>query len=303
LKKKILIIGGTGFLGYHLAHKCILKGWEVTSISKSMPKKIRFLSKVKYLLLDITKKKSIREKISCNYDYIVNFAGHSRHNDRLKTYSSHYIGCKNIVDFFLNKKIKLFVQIGSCYEYEGNKISHKEDQQTNIKKLKSIYGKAKLAATNYLLKKIRKKNFPFIILRPYWIYGPKQDFNRFMPIIIRGCLQNTHFSCSAGTQYRDFVYIDDFISAIFKSLKNKNLIGHVFNVGSGKKTKIKKIIILINRLIKSGKPDFGKIKLREDEILKSRANILKLKKMTGWAPKISLMIGIKKTINSYKKIF
>jgi len=57
-KNNILIVGGTGFIGYHLAKKSLKKGWRVTSISSKPPKKIRYLPKVKYILCDITKKKS-----------------------------------------------------------------------------------------------------------------------------------------------------------------------------------------------------------------------------------------------------
>ena len=60
-KKEILIIGGTGFIGYHLAKKCIKKNWQVTSISTKLPPKKRYLSKVKYLLCDITKKKYLKK--------------------------------------------------------------------------------------------------------------------------------------------------------------------------------------------------------------------------------------------------
>ena len=67
MKKKILIVGGTGFLGYHLAKKCLLKKWDVTSISTNIPKKVRFLPKVKYLILDITKKKLILKKIKVQF--------------------------------------------------------------------------------------------------------------------------------------------------------------------------------------------------------------------------------------------
>ena len=62
MSKKILIIGGTGFLGYHIAKKCLKKKWNVTSVSTKKPKKIRYLSKVKYLILDITKKKLIKSQ-------------------------------------------------------------------------------------------------------------------------------------------------------------------------------------------------------------------------------------------------
>ena len=48
-KNKILIVGGTGFIGYHLAKKSLKKGWQVTSISTRPPRKKRYLSKVKYI--------------------------------------------------------------------------------------------------------------------------------------------------------------------------------------------------------------------------------------------------------------
>ena len=62
IKKKILIVGGTGFIGYHLAKKCLKKNWKVTSISSKPPKKIRYLRKVKYLICDITNKKKLKKK-------------------------------------------------------------------------------------------------------------------------------------------------------------------------------------------------------------------------------------------------
>ena len=65
IKKKkphLLVVGGTGFIGYHLAKKSLKKGWHVTSISLHPPKKIRYLQKVKYIICDITKKKLLKKK-------------------------------------------------------------------------------------------------------------------------------------------------------------------------------------------------------------------------------------------------
>jgi len=56
-KNNILVIGGTGFIGYHLSKRLINRGWKVTSISTKPPKKIRYVPKVNYLISDITKKK------------------------------------------------------------------------------------------------------------------------------------------------------------------------------------------------------------------------------------------------------
>jgi len=303
LQKSILIIGGTGFLGYHLAKKCLKKKWKVTSISTNKPKKIRYLSKVKYLLLDITKKELIKKKLKSHFDYIVNLGGYVNHKEKLKTYRSHYNGSKNLVDFFLNKQIISFVQIGSSVEYGDSKSPQNEKINFLSKNLKSTYGRAKLNATNYLLKRNKTHNFPGNVIRFYLVYGPKQDFNRFVPIIIKGCLKNNNFHCSSGIQKRDFLYIDDAIESILKCMQSKNIKGEIFNIGSGKPKKIKKIIHLINNKIKLGKPLFGKIKMRKDEIKNLYPNISKAKQKINWRPKIKLDEGIIKTINYYKKYF
>ena len=73
LKNNILIVGGTGFIGYHLAKKSLKKGWKVTSISSKRPRKKRYLPQVKYIICDITKKKSLRKNIIRKTDQAVLF--------------------------------------------------------------------------------------------------------------------------------------------------------------------------------------------------------------------------------------
>ena len=75
-KKKILIVGGTGFIGYHVAKKCIKIGWQVTSISSKSPPQKRQLRKVKYIICDITKKNILKKKVNNYYNYIVNLGGY-----------------------------------------------------------------------------------------------------------------------------------------------------------------------------------------------------------------------------------
>ncbi len=302
-KKRLLVIGGTGFLGFHLCKDALRKNWIVTSISTNKPKKIRFLNKVKYIICDISKKKEIL-KIKSKFDYVVNFGGYVDHKNKIKTFKSHYVGCKNLADFFLKKKLDSFIQIGSCVEY-GYKISPQDEHSYfTASKLKSYYGKSKLMASNYLMNLFKNKRFPVTILRLYLVYGPYQDVNRFIPIIIDGCLKNKNFDTSNGKQERDFLYVKDLTNLIFKVLKNKDTRGEIFNVGSGKPLPIKNIIQQIQNYIKKGKPNYGKIKLRKDEILKLYPNISKIKKITNWVPKTNFKIGLNKTIKFYKsKIF
>ena len=297
-KNRILIAGGTGFIGYHLAKKCISLNWSVDSISTRPPSNKKKLKKVKYLKIDITKKKDLIKKLSSDYDYVVNLAGYVDHSKKKKTFFSHYNGCRNIADIFLKKKIKKFIQIGSSIEY--GKVSSPQKENSNNQITFSIYGKAKLMSTNYLLSLYQKYTFPVTILRLYLVYGPYQDMNRVIPIAINNALKSKEFDCSHGTQLRDFVYIDDVVKGIIKSLKSKKSIGQIINLGCGKPIKIKKIVMKICKIIGSGKPNFGKIKFRKDEIKNLYPSVNKAKKILNWFPKIQIERGLIKTINHYK---
>ena len=96
---------------------------------------------------------------------------------------------------------------------------------------------------NQILEFIKKKKFPVTILRLYQAYGPNQDINRFLPFLIINCLKNKKFPTSNGKQYRDFIYISDLVTIIYKCLNNKKAKGQIINVGSGKAYNIKKIIL------------------------------------------------------------
>ena len=108
-KRKILITGGTGFIGYHLAKKCLKLNWKVDSISTKLPSIRRKLKKVNYIILDISKKNSFR-KLSQDYDYVVNLAGYVDHSKSNQIVKTHFNGCKNLANYFLNTEIKKFVQ-------------------------------------------------------------------------------------------------------------------------------------------------------------------------------------------------
>ena len=74
--KSILILGGTGFIGFHLAKNCLKKNWFVTSISSKKPPKIRKLKRVKYIICDITNFQKLNKNLkNKEFDYVVNLSG------------------------------------------------------------------------------------------------------------------------------------------------------------------------------------------------------------------------------------
>ena len=120
-----------------------------------------------------------------------------------------------------------------------------------------------------------------------------QDNNRLIPYTLNECLNDNTFHCSAGTQYRDFLFVDDLIKAIFKCFKNNKSIGEIINIGSGKPLNVKWVILFIKNKINLGKPIFGKISFRRDEIFRLYPNIAKAKKILNWKPITSFQNGIR----------
>ncbi len=296
-KKRILITGATGFIGYYLAKKCLSKRWAVVSFSKNIPKKTRYLKKVKYFKGNLSTKKDLKV-LTQNFDYVVNLGGYVDHKNKSKTFSSHYEGCKNLSNFFINKNIKSFIQLGSSGEYGKIKSPQKENL---IGKPKSIYARAKFMATNHLLDLYKKKQFPVTILRLYQAYGPKQDINRLIPIVVDACINKKMFDCSDGNQFRDFIHVKDVVVAILQAIKNSKAKGEILNIGTGKPKKVKNIINFLVKRLKGGKPNFGKIKLRSDEMKKIYPDLTKVKKILKWSPKIRFAKGLEETVKYYEK--
>ena len=162
----------------------------------------------------------------------------------------------------------------------------------------SNYGKAKYLASEFIKKKLKSK---IVILRLYQVYGPYQKIDRLIPHVINSCKKNVSFKCTDGNQNRDFLYVDDLSNLVGKILKCKKKLSGIFNVGYGKPKKVKNIIKKIKENMNKGKPQFGAIKMREDETMCLYPDISKVKKKFNWKPNIDLNKGLIKTIKYYEK--
>lgn len=299
---QLLIVGGTGFIGQHVVKKALKEGFDTTVLSKNYRNNVDELNGVEYLLADISHKESLLITLEGKvFDYVINLGGYIDHsnysNGGNKAYDTHFNGVRNLIDCLSISKIKGFVQIGSSDEYGNNSAPQLETQREAPI---SPYSCAKVASTHFLQTLFKTEKFPAVILRPFLVYGPGQGQERFIPQIIKGCLNNQEFPASSGEQLRDFCFIDDFIQAIFSALGNDNAYGEVINIASGKPISIKKMISVIVAVIGSGQPQFGKITYRNGENMALYGDIVKAEEILSWSPETSIKKGIKKTIEFYK---
>ena len=299
--KSLLVIGGTGFIGYHVISEAKKRGYKIYSVSLHKPKNKRVHKGIKYIKADITNFKAFKKKIKINFRYVINAGGYGYHPDfgkeGNKIIKDHFLGLTNILNVLEFKKLKKFIHLGSSAEYGNVKSRLKESNKCAPN---TPYSIAKISCTQLLLNLFKINKFPVTILRLFQVYGPKQDNNRIIPFIINNCLKDKKFTTTRGDQLCDFCYIDDVVKAIFKSLESKKTNGEIINIGSGKPTKIKSVILLITKLIKKGSPIIGALNYKKNTNMKNYPSIAKAKQKLKWKPIVELNKGIKKTIKSYK---
>jgi len=299
---KLLVIGGTGFIGHHLINAASSLGWEVSSISINKPESYRKNNNVNYIIEDLLNDKSSLNPISDNYKYIINLSGYIDHTNFFSggecLISNHFDIVRKVVNLVNRDHLKCFINIGSSDEYGSSPAPQNETQREQPI---SPYSFAKTASTHFLEMLNRSESFPSCSMRLFLVYGPGQKNNRFIPQIIRGCLEDKNFPVSHGEQLRDFCYIDDIVNALLKALTTEKVLGKTYNLASGNPISIRDIISMIQSLIKKGNPIFGKVPYRKSENMQLYANIDKIKNDLDWEPYTPLELGLINTIDWYRE--
>lgn len=301
---KLLIVGGSGFIGSHLAYSSVKHGYNTTVLSLNSFRNDKRIEKVNYLQADIRNLDKLKPILSKEkYSHVVNLGGYIDHSKFLNggrdVVDAHFIGVENIVQSLDWSELKIFVQIGSSDEY-GDAMA--PQIETMRERPISSYSVGKLAAEQLLQMLFRAEGFPAVILRLFLVYGPGQSTDRFLPQIITSCLQGKQFPASHGQQVRDFCFIDDIVEGILNILNSKHVYGEIFNFASGVPVTIRDVLEQVINIIGKGTPQFGRIPYRNGENMSLYADISKAIEKLNWMPKTNLEDGLIKTINYYKNI-
>lgn len=299
---KVLVVGGGGFIGSALSKTLNTLGARVVCLVRSGTKKSGALLNVRTVLADIREHASLKKALAnYSFDYVFNLGGYIDHSPYLEggrnIVDVHYTGVLNLLDYVFTSSLKKFVQIGSSDEY-GNGPS---PQSENLREAPiSPYSAAKTGATHLIQALSRTEGLPGVVVRLFLVYGPGQDDRRFLPQIIKGCLDGRTFPTSSGKQLRDFCYIEDVVEGLILAAVKPKSAGHVINIASGQPIAIRAVIEKVVELIGSGQPDFGAYPYRVGENMELYADISLAKNMLDWNPKTDLEEGLKITVEYYK---
>jgi len=310
VNKKILITGGTGFLGSNLIRSLIESGNKDIHIfirNNSNIWRIKdILEKLNVYYVDILDKEKVGKIIAeIEPDIIFHSAGYGgttrTQNDPELLIKTNFIGTINILDSSIKKGFEAFINFGSALEYG---FINKPFEENDLPNPIDTYGVTKLASTIYCRMVSITQDLPIVTLRIFYSYGYYEDAVRLIPYLIISMLKNGTITLNTPNAKKDFVFIEDVIDAFIKTAKRIDKIqrGTIINIGSGIDITVMEVFNLLKEFLNYQKiPIIKENQVERDKLPIWRANINNALKIIGWEPKYNFRDGLYKYVEWFKK--
>lgn len=309
MKKKVLVTGGTGFLGSHICKRLIHQDIDlicIDNLSSSDKSNIESLQgKNNFTFI----KHDVIDPIDDKFDEIYNFACPASppqyQKDPIQTSKTSVYGSFNLLEN-AKKHNSRILQASTSEIYGDPKISPQNENyfgNVNPIGIRSCYDEGKRFAETLFFDYFRKFSTNIKIVRIFNTYGPNMRMNdgRVISNIINQSLRNQDITIHGdGRQTRSFCYVDDLIEIILIIMNSEKGITGPFNIGNPSEFKIidiaKKIIDLTN-----SKSKIKYLDLPQDDPKQRKPDITLVRDNFNWNPKIDTHEGLIKTINYFKK--
>ena len=306
---KILVTGGSGFIGSHLCKRLVDEGNYVICLDNNFTGSMENIKSLlgnpnfEFIRHDIVL--PIYLEVDQIYHLACPASPKAYQYNPIKTIKTNVLGTINALG--IAKRTKSRILLTSTSEVYGDpKISpQNEDYWGNVNPIgiRSCYDEGKRIAETLMMEYHRNNNVDIRIARIFNTYGPNMDKNdgRVVSNFIMQCLENKDITIYGdGSQTRSFCYVDDTVDGLIK-LMNGTSIGPI-NIGNPNEMQIKELAEKLLTLINTKSKIIYK-ELPSDDPMQRRPNIDKAKELLKWEPKINLNEGLVKTINYFTKLF
>jgi len=297
---KVIVTGGAGFVGSHLTELLIKNGHFPIIIDNLNTGKFSYIKKfvdegkADFIKLDIRNFSKLMKLPKCSA--IIHLAAIASVIESIDNPSFvndvNVNGTLNMLEFCRKKKIKKFIFTSSAAIFGNNESKITESSPTIPT---TVYGSSKLTGEQYCRIYSELFGITTIILRPFNIYGPRQN-DTYAGVITKFLTRLANnkppIIFGTGKQTRDFIHAHDVAKAFFLALGyNKTKFG-VFNLGTGKSTSINTLARYFLNISKkhSMKPIYRKA--IPGIIIYNSMNNTKLKRGLGLVPSVSLKQGL-----------
>ncbi|MBI5324333.1 MAG: SDR family oxidoreductase [Ignavibacteriae bacterium] len=306
---RVLITGGAGFLGSHLCDRFLAEGDKVICIDNFItgsPDNIAHMignKNFKFIQHDVTNYIYVDGKV----DYILHFASPASPIDYLKlpiqTLKVGSLGTHKTLGLALAKKSRYL--LASTSETYGDPAIHPQPESywgnVNPVGFRGVYDEAKRFAEAMTMAYHRYHKVDTRIIRIFNTYGPRMRLmdGRAIPAFITQALENKPVTVFGdGSQTRSVCYVDDLIEGIFRLLMSNEI--EPVNIGNPDELSMLELAKEIIELTNSKSKIIYK-KLPEDDPKVRQPDISKAKKILKWKPNVNRKIGLKATIEDFRK--
>lgn len=305
----VLVTGGNGAIGCNLVRRLLEVGSKVYVLDDFSQSKVDNLPKSKNLKIikgDITNNKTLAKTFLPRYDYVFHlaarFANEMSVEDPFEDLRVNIGGTLGILLQSAKHKVGRFVYTSSSSIYGIQKtISMKE---ISIPHPSTPYAASKLSGENYCKAINELYGLDYTILRlsnSYGPFDPPGKFRNVIPNFLKSAILDKPLVITGtGNETRDFTYVDDCVNGILLSATSKKGKNQIFNLGTGKETKIKTLANLIKKISKCKSKIVFKRRRNFDHIKNRRMDILKAKKLLNYKPKTDIVSGLEKTYDWFE---
>lgn len=300
--EKVLVTGAAGFIGSHLLRRLIEEEADVAIIirkSTDLWKIEDLLNNIKVYYCDINDKEQI-EKIELSYepDYLFHLAAYgvdSKDKDYYKAININFLGGVNVINPLIKIGCKKIINIGSSSEYGKSKF-----EENGCLEPLNIYGSTKAASTIVMHQIARENNLDIITLRPFGLFGEREEKHKIFSYIITEALKNKNVMLTSCEQLREYLYVENLIDAIIIAAKS-DLRNEIFNIGTGNARKLKYYVEKIFEKINTkASPKYNYYSQRTGDMWCPCANVEKIKDYLHWKERINFEDGLEKTIKWFE---
>lgn len=216
---KILVTGASGFIGSFIVEEAIRQGFDTwAAVRGSSSREYLQDERINFIELNLSSEEQLCEQLRPHrFDYVVHAAGVTKCVDKRDFYRINTEGTQNLVTALrrLEMPLKRFVYISSLSVFGAirEQQPYKEICETDTPQPNTEYGRSKLVAEQWL---DTQKDFPYVVLRPTGVYGPREKDYYIMAKSIK---QHSDFSVGYKRQDITFVYVTDVVQAVFLAME------------------------------------------------------------------------------------
>jgi len=304
---RVLVTGGTGFIGSHLIPELIKKGYDVWSLERYVTGRIGQPRQVKTVYADLSDGFIVRKAVrTVKPEAVIHLASVSAvsysYEHPQEVMETNLIGTINLAEACLREtyNFKQFLFAGTSEEYGNNGLKIQTEDNPLVPA--SPYAVSKVACDKYLNYMKEAYNFPITILRPFNTYGRRKDYHFLIERAIVQMLTSKTVHLIDPTPIRDWMYVGDHINAYLTCLKKSKAIGETFNFCTGKGYTVKETVEKIAELVGfKGEIRWSSASSRPVESRVIIGSYEKAMRVLGWKPRYSLEDGLKETIEWWKQ--